>query len=134
MSKKSLELLVEEEDVDDNVGDKFSQSQKSNFCEITCRAVTSSSVIVQWIYLNQNLDLKQDVVFKVLKLETRGEWRKVAWTRKTTCQIDNLEQNVCYSLKIHVLVEDETEFRVVDESQVFKVCFCFQDNLNHFHA
>lgn len=117
MMEKSI---LEEEFVEEE------EESAEKFTEITCRAVTSSSVIIQWIYLNQTHNKDDVFVYKVLKLETRGEWKSVAWTRKTTCQIENLEQNVCYSLKIHVLVEDETEFRVIDESRVFKVKFSTQ--------
>jgi 16S rRNA G527 N7-methylase RsmG len=122
LSREMSENLILEivEDEEEDLPKSQEELSSSKFDEITCRTVTSSSVVVQWIYLNQNLN-HDVVVFKVLKLETRGEWKSVAWTRKTICQIENLEQNVCYSLKIHVLVEDETEFRVIDESEVFKV-------------
>lgn len=82
----------------------------------------SSSVILQWNYERpESVEPTREVVFKLLKQETRDEWKSIAWTRKTTCMVENLEQNVCYSLKLLALVEDEDKFRVVDESDVFKV-------------
>lgn len=149
MSKESLEktttdditIVDEMEKVDekDRNGDEEQESSPSqtvsNFAKIEFRTVTTSSVIVEWIYLNQFpttsrqqavedeqlIEHDESFIYKVLKLETRGEWKTIARTKKTSCQIDNLEPNVCYSLKIHVLVEDVDRFRVVDESEVFKV-------------
>lgn len=94
MSKRSVEMAEEVIDEiekvvekDHNDDDESFQS-KSNFSKIVFRAVTSSSVIVEWIYLNQILSAQQETrdneqivieddksfVFKVLKLDNRGEW------------------------------------------------------------
>lgn len=150
MSEEFIETLHEDVNINNNVMEKvdeeddetLSTKSESNFSKIEFRTITSSSVIVEWIYLNQfsqtssqqavasveqeqivtgDVDSAQTFIYKVLKLETRGEWKTIARTKKTSCQIDNLEPNVCYSLKLHVLVEDVDRFRVVDESEVFKV-------------
>lgn len=94
----------------------------SNFRSLTVTTLTSS-VILKWLHEPpQSIsDPSKEIVFKLLKLETRDEWKAIAWTRKMTCKIENLEQNVCYSLQLLVMVEDENEFKVVDESDVFKV-------------
>lgn len=93
----------------------------SNFRSISVTTRTSSLVVLHWLYENVRCD--QELVFKVLQLQSRSEWKPIAWTRKSTCTIENLEQNVCYSLRILVLVEGEDEFRVTDESDVFKVIY-----------
>lgn len=151
MSEGSIETLHEDvniinvmEKVDEKDDETLPTKSESNFSKIEFRTITSSSVIVEWIYLNQfsqtssqqalasaeqeqivtgDIDSAQTFIYKMLKLETRGEWKTIARTKKTSCQIDNLEPNVCYSLKLHVLVEDVDRFRVVDESEVFKVKF-----------
>lgn len=117
MSENSAELCAEETVVE------TSSERLSNFRSLNVTTQTSSSVILQWIYERPQLvcELSKELVFKLLKLETRDEWQAIAWTRKTTCTIENLEQNVCYSFQLLVLVEDEDEFKVVDESEVFKV-------------
>lgn len=121
MSENSFETNLKEENLDENPPESF-----SNFRSIAVTTLTSSSVILQWIYEPPQsiLDPSGKVVFKLLKLETRDEWRAIAWTRKMTCKIENLEQNVCYSLQLLVLLHDEDEeFKVVDESEIFKVIY-----------
>lgn len=121
MSENSFETNLKEENLDENPPESF-----SNFRSIAVTTLTSSSVILQWIYEPPQsiLDPSGKVVFKLLKLETRDEWRAIAWTRKMTCKIENLEQNVCYSLQLLVLLQDEDEeFKVVDESEIFKVIY-----------
>lgn len=95
----------------------------SNFRSLTVTTLTSSSVILQWLYQPpQSIsEPSKEVVFKLLKLETRDDWKAIAWTRKMTCKIENLEQNVCYSLQLLVMLQDEDDFKVVDESDIFKV-------------
>lgn len=94
----------------------------SNFSSIDVTTHTSSSAMLNWSYIRPaTIESSQEVVFKLLQLESRDEWRSIAWTRRTTCKIENLEQNVCYSLQLLVLLEDEAEFRVVDKSKIFKV-------------
>lgn len=97
----------------------------SKFHSLSVTTLTESSVNLQWKYIPpeelSNPSIK--LVFKLLRLETRGEWKSIAWTRKTSCDIKNLEQNVCYSLKLLVLVERESAFEVVYETDVFKVSF-----------
>lgn len=117
MSENSAELCSKDFSAEN------STETSSNFRSLTVTTQTSSSVILQWIYEKPqpDFDPSKELVFKLLKLETRDEWKAIAWTRKTTCTIDNLEQNVCYSLQLLLLVEDEDEFKVVDESDVFKV-------------
>lgn len=117
MSENSSEMSLKENSAENPT------ETLSNFRSLTVTTQTSSSVILQWIYdRTQTIcEPSKELVFKLLKLETRDEWKAIAWTRKTTCTIDNLEQNVCYSLQLLLLVEDEDEFKVVDESDVFKV-------------
>jgi hypothetical protein len=95
--------------------------------QIEVTTLTSSSVVLTWKYASLISTSERELVFKLLKLETRDEWKAIAWTRKMTCTIKNLEQNVCYSLQILVLVEDEEEFKVVDESGIFKVSICLAE-------
>lgn len=98
----------------------------SNFHSLKITTETSSSVVLEWSYTTpQAVDPSSEVVFKLLKLETRDEWKAIAWTRKMTCKIENLEQNVCYSLQLLALVANDDEFQVVDESDVFKVSFVY---------
>lgn len=116
MSEASTEIaLVEEES-------ETKPESLSNF-HLTVTTQTSSSVILQWIYNEAEAfaDSSSEIVFKLLRLESRDEWKSIAWTRKTSCKIENLEQNVCYSLQLLVLVQDDDEFKVVDQSDVFKV-------------
>lgn len=101
------------------LGEAYDESSLS-FRSLTVTTRTPSSVILHWDYV-PICDSPKELVFKLLKLESRDEWKTISWTRKTTCTIDNLEQNICYSLQILVLAEDEDEFKVVDESDVFKV-------------
>ena len=119
MSENLSETILKEKQ-DENPSETF-----SNFRSLTVTTLTPSSVTLQWIYEPpQSIsDLSREIVFKLLKLETRDEWKAIAWTRKMTCKIENLEQNVCYSLQLLVMVEDGDEFKVVDESNVFKVSF-----------
>lgn len=96
----------------------------SNFRCLTVTTRTSSSVVLKWSYENKEQvedSANKEFVFKLLKLQSRDDWIASAWTRKSTCIVDNLEQNVCYSLQLLVLLEEEDEFRVVDKSEVFKV-------------
>lgn len=94
----------------------------SNFNLLSVTTLTESSVNLQWNYERPPpfADVSIELVFKLLKLETRSEWKSIAWTRKMSCDVKNLEQNVCYSLKLLVLVEKEDEFEVVDGTEVFK--------------
>lgn len=94
----------------------------SRFNSIDVMTHTSSSAILKWAYERPpTIESFREVVFKLLLLESRDDWKPIAWTRKTTCKIEHLEQNVCYSLQLLVLVEVEDEFKVVDKSEVFKV-------------
>lgn len=111
-----------------NLKENFEENpseSSSNFRSLTVTTLTSSSVTLQWFYEAPPSisDLSRQIVFKLLKLETRDEWKAIAWTRKMTCKIENLEQNVCYSLQLLVMVENEggDEFEVADKSDVFKV-------------
>lgn len=81
----------------------------------------ATSVVVSWQYERPKASVDEEFVFKLLKLETRDEWKAIAWTRKMTCTVVNLEQNVCYSLQLLALVERDDEFEVIDKSEVFKV-------------
>lgn len=116
MSEVSSEIALLEEETKNN------PESPSNFC-LTVTTQTSSSVILQWIYEKTEAlaESTSEIVFKLLKLETRDEWKSIAWTRNRSCKIENLEQNVCYSLQLLVLVQDDDEFKVVDQSDVFKV-------------
>lgn len=96
----------------------------SNFRFLNITTRTSSSVVLKWSYENKEEDCaNKEFVFRLLKLQSRDDWIASAWTRKSTCIVDNLEQNVCYSLQLLVLLEEEDEFKVVDRSEVFKVSF-----------
>lgn len=98
----------------------------SNFNSLKITTETSSSVVLEWSYATpQAVDPSSEIVFKLLKLETRDDWKAIAWTRKMTCKIENLEQNVCYSLQLLALVANDDGFQVVDESDVFKVSFVY---------
>lgn len=97
----------------------------NRFSSLNVSTQTSSSVILTWTYSRSDEVGDRELVFKLLKLESRDEWKAISWTRKSTCTIENLEQNVCYSLQILVLMEELEEFKVVDESEIFKVKFCF---------
>lgn len=92
----------------------------SVFHSLSVTTQTASSVILKWEY-QPSVEPSTELVYKLLKLETRDEWKPIAWTRKSTCVVDNLEQNVCYSLRLLVLIEGNDEFKVVDQSDVFKV-------------
>jgi Fibronectin type III domain len=97
------------------------EAAASRFSALTVTTKTSSSVVLSWSYDRPGTVGQKEIVFKLLKLESRDEWRSIAWTRKYTCTIENLEQNVCYSLQMLVLVEESDEFEVLDESEIFKV-------------
>jgi hypothetical protein len=97
------------------------EAAASRFSALTVTTQTSSSVVLTWTYDRPSSVGEREVVFKLLKLESRDEWKAIAWTRKSTCTIENLEQNVCYSLHMLVLVEGVDEFKVIDESEIFKV-------------
>lgn len=115
---------LDEDVIDLDVKDEeFPKAPTSNFSSIEVTTHTSSSAILQWAYERPTTieDNRKEIVFKLLQLESRDEWKSKAWTRKTTCKIENLEQNVCYSLQLLVLIEVEDEFKVVDKSKVFKV-------------
>lgn len=102
--------------------DESSPETSSNFNSLKITTETSSSVVLEWSYATpQAVDPSSEIVFKLLKLETRDDWKAIAWTRKMTCKIENLEQNVCYSLQLLALVANDDGFQVVDESDVFKV-------------
>ena len=94
----------------------------SNFRSLSVSTLSESSVNLQWNYVRPERlsTLSQELVFKLMKLEARDGWKSIAWTRKMFCVVKNLEQNVCYSLKLLVLVEEENEFVNVDETDVFK--------------
>jgi hypothetical protein len=94
----------------------------SNFSSLSVTTLSESSVNLQWNYIRpENLSgISEELVFKLLRLEARDEWKSIAWTRKMFCVVNNLEQNVCYSLKLLVLVQKENEFVIVDETDVFK--------------
>ena len=112
----------EDEDEDEENVDENSPEALSNFRSLTVTTLTSSSVTLQWMYDRpQSVEPSREIVFKLLKLESRNEWKAIAWTREMTCKIENLEQNVCYSLQLLVLIEEKDEFKIVDESDVFKV-------------
>lgn len=125
MSEVSTEIALLEEEIETKT------ESPSNF-RLTVTTQTSSSVILQWIYERPETtpETLSEIVFKLLKLETRDEWKSIAWTRKTSCKIENLEQNVCYSLQLLVLVQDDDEFKVVDQSDVFKV----KNNFSNLHS
>lgn len=95
----------------------------SNFRSLTVTTRTSSSVVLNWIYENDQIEDSScaEFVFKLLKLQSRNEWITTAWTRNSTCTIENLEQNVCYSMQLLVLLEDDNQFNIVDQSEIFKV-------------
>lgn len=114
---ENLEPTSPQQDLDES-----SLEALSNFHSLKLTTETSSSVVLRWSYSTpQAVDPSSEIVFKLLKLETRDEWKAIAWTRKMTCKIENLEQNVCYSLQLLALVANDDEFQVVDESDVFKV-------------
>lgn len=126
ITRRKLELEMSENSSEMSLKENSAENPTetlSNFRSLTVTTQTSSSVILQWIYDRTPTicEPSKELVFKLLKLETRDEWKAIAWTRKTTCTIDNLEQNVCYSLQLLLLVEDEDEFKVLDESDIFKV-------------
>lgn len=123
MSENSPEISSKED------LDETSPGAASNFHSLKSENFSLSSVNLQWDYVRpQSVDPSREIVFKLLKQETRDEWKSIAWTRKKTCIVENLEQNVCYSLKLLALVEDENEFRMVDESEIFKVKICGFEN------
>lgn len=94
----------------------------SNIHSLSVTTLTESSVNLQWKYVpsDSDSDPTKVLVYKLVRLEARGEWKSIAWTRQMSCIVKNLEQNVCYSLKLLVLVEKENEFEIVDETDVFK--------------
>jgi hypothetical protein len=98
----------------------ISDENRSCFHSLTV-TTHKSSVVLTWLYDRPDFSADQEFVFKLLRLETRDEWKPIAWTRKKTCTVKNLEQNVCYSLRLLVLLELVDEFKVIDESEVFKV-------------
>lgn len=128
MSENYKELKLKE------IAEENPTETLSSFRSLTVTTQTSSSVILQWIYERPQpiCESSKELVFKLLKLETRDEWKAIAWTRKTTCTIDNLEQNVCYSLQLLLLVEDEDEFKLIDESEIFKVVKSIRQDLRKF--
>lgn len=100
----------------------------SNFHSLSVSTLSESSVHLQWNYSPESFSsFSQEFVFKLLRLEARDEWKSIAWTRKMFCVVKNLEQNVCYSLKLLVLVEKENEFVIVDGTDVFKASFFFEE-------
>jgi hypothetical protein len=101
----------------------------SNFRSLSVSTLSESSVNLQWNYVRPASlsESAKELVFKLLKLEARDEWKSIAWTRKMFCVVKNLEQNVCYSLKLLVLVEEENEFVIVDETDVFKASFLMRE-------
>lgn len=109
-----------------------SKEASSNFQALTVTTQTqaSASVILQWTYNRpQSIEPSQQVIFKLLKLESKDEWKAIAWTRKATCKIANLEQNVCYSLQLLALVKEGDEFNAIDRSDIFKVILYIHTNL-----
>lgn len=123
--RKKFDKMSENLDVDSTdfvENENLSKASITNFTSIDVTTHTSSSAILQWSYERPpTIESSRQVVFKLLLLESRDEWKSLAWTRKTTCKIENLEQNVCYSLQLLVLVETKDDFKVVDKSEVFKV-------------
>jgi hypothetical protein len=92
----------------------------SNFHSLEITTLSESSVNLQWNYVRPEHLQNVEIVFKLLKLEAKDEWKSIAWTRKSNEVLKNLEQNICYSLKLLVLIEEENEFKTVDETEVFK--------------
>lgn len=99
------------------------KQENSNFRSLTITTRTSSSVVLNWNYENDQFkdSTCAEFVFKLLKLQSRNEWITTTWTRRSSCTIENLEQNVCYSMQLLVLLEGENEFEIIDQSEIFKV-------------
>lgn len=92
--------------------------QSSNFKYVKIAKQTTTSVVLEWMYDD---DEDPEKVFKVVKLKNRDEWETICWSRKSSCTIKNLEQNTCYSMKVLVMVAKEDKFEVVDSSEIIKV-------------
>lgn len=138
MSEIKSENIITESEIEDSTVEGIAELEisssedliekpkeaSSNFQALTVSTQTqaAASVVLQWTYNRpQSVEPSQQVIFKLLKLESKDEWKAIAWTRKETCKIENLEQNVCYSLQLLALVEEGDEFKVIDRSDIFKV-------------
>lgn len=118
----SEEAILEEIPPTDHLEAEPELEPNTSFHGLSVTTLTESSVNLQWKYTRPEFlsDVSKELVFKLLRLEARGEWKSIAWTRKLTCTVKNLEQNICYSLKLLVLVEKDDEFEIVDETEIFK--------------
>ncbi|CAO1430006.1 unnamed protein product [Diamesa serratosioi] len=105
------------------VDDKSTTEQSSNFTFINVINQTISSIDLQWEY-SAAIAMSSachEYVFQIIKMKARDLWEKIYWGRKSQCTIKCLEQNVCYSLKILVLEQQDDEFVRIDESNIFKI-------------
>jgi hypothetical protein len=99
----------------------------SNFEYIKILKQTTSSLALEWKYNDNDIDNTKlectERVFKIVKLKNRDEWETMCWSRNSTCVIKNLEQNVCYSIKILVMQQTFERFLEIDSSDIFKVIY-----------
>jgi hypothetical protein len=80
---------------------------------------TTSTVVLEWKYIDYNCDVEK--AFKIVKLKNRDEWEPICWSRKPSCIIKNLEQNMCYSMKVLVMQQQPDKYQAIDSSAILKV-------------
>ncbi|KAG5673650.1 hypothetical protein PVAND_003678 [Polypedilum vanderplanki] len=91
---------------------------KSRFEYFKIVKQTTSTVVLEWKYIDYNCDVEK--VFKVVKLKNHNEWETICWSRKSSCIIKNLEQNTCYNIKVLVMQQLPDKFEAVNSSEVLK--------------
>ncbi|CRL08179.1 CLUMA_CG021056, isoform A [Clunio marinus] len=97
------------------------EENSQNFKNIKVETKSPSSIILTWVYeKSASNGTEEEIVFKLLKLETYHVWKSLLWTRKNFVIVENLEQNFCYTFRIHVMCQRDSQYEILDESNVFK--------------